>query len=117
MATPQLPCPACHSAVFFPQGARPGDSARCPLCEATFKVEKLLVPQQVPARDTGIRAPLLVAAAATLFLGCVLMVVVSLRIRATTPVEENLPDQNAQETIAEVVVPDPALERLLREGK
>jgi len=45
------------------------------------------------------------------------MVVVSLRIRATTPVEENLPDQNAQETIAELVVPDPALERLLREGK
>jgi len=117
MATPQLPCPACHSAVFFPQGARPGDSARCPLCEATFKVEKLLVPQQVPTRDSGNRAPLLVAAAATLFLGCVLMVVVSLRIRATTPVEENLPDQNAQETIAEAVVPDPALERLLREGK
>jgi hypothetical protein len=45
------------------------------------------------------------------------MVVVGLRIRATTPVEEEFADQIAQEIVAEAVVPDQALVRLLQEGK
>lgn len=52
MSIPQLPCPECHSPVFFPHGGRPGDHAHCPLCDHEFVLDRVPVAGPVPGTAT-----------------------------------------------------------------
>ena len=119
MSIPQLPCPECHSPVFFPHGGRPGDNSHCPLCDHRFTLDRV----PLPVREKAEKKSLLPIAAVGMLAFCLLGVLAGLMIlrnRATARQElaaavlAAQAEKAREEKAATSVEED--LERSLKEG-
>lgn len=122
MSIPQLPCPECHSPVFFPHGGRPGDPGHCPLCDHDFILDR--VPLVCHSRATPTIKPWLpIVLVGILAMGllAVLIGLVAFRQRAASSQQLAAEAEAARAEMAEMEQRDKekeeALGRTLREAK
>jgi len=118
MSIPQVPCPECDSPVFFPSGGRPGDKARCPLCDHHFILQSVPV-ISVQGNAPRSRLPIIGLGVLALALLAALAGLVARRQMTISQTMLAPGETDAVAAMAPEAAPDNSreLERSLREGR